>query len=377
MSTLVENVTCLGCGCTCDDIAIRVEGVSIVETRNVCSLGSRWFRADRSTARVHVDGQDATMEHAIAAAAKLLESSRRPLIFVAAGLSCEEQGACVAIADRLRARLGSTTAMTVLPHILASQERGFASATFGEVRNRADLVVYWGVDIQHRYPRFVSRYAPKVSTVLAVDVGDATSSVDAAHRFSIDPANELATLIALRSPSDDDIGGLFADKQYITLVYDAEPDERVARSPQRFDALIALAQSLNDRTRCAAIALRQGGNASGADSVFTATTGYPTAIDFARGSPQYRPYETPDADVVVVVGDGAADQHRFDRAPAIAIGPNATLGAATIAIDTGAAGIHTAGTAVRSDDVPLPLRSSLRATRSVSDALNALVAAMR
>lgn len=381
MSTLVENVTCLGCGCACDDIAIRVDEALIVETRNACSLGSGWFRAERSTSRTVVDGQDATLERAIGAAAKLLQSSRRPAIFVASALSCEEQRACVAIADVLRARLDSSTTMTALPHVLASQERGFATATFGEVRNRADLVVYWGVDIQTRYPRFVSRYAPTAAPATAVDVGSATASVDAAHRFSVDPANELATLIALRSSSNDGIGALFADKQYIALIYDAEPDERAARSPQRFDALIALAQSLNDRTRCAAIALRQGGNVSGADSVFTASGGYPTAIDFGRGYPQYRPHGTLDADVVLVIGNPAmAHQPRFDGASTIAIGPNATsstLGPATIAIDTGAAGIHIAGTAVRADDVPLPLRPSLSATRSVGDVLTALVVAVR
>ena len=42
VSTFVENVTCLGCGCACDDIAVRTnhDGVDlvIVETRNVCAV---------------------------------------------------------------------------------------------------------------------------------------------------------------------------------------------------------------------------------------------------------------------------------------------------------------------------------------------------
>ena len=78
--------------------------------------------------------------------------------------------------------------------------------------------------------------------------------------------------------------------RYVALVYDAEPDERPARSPQRFDALGALGRALNERTRCAAIALRAGGNRSGADSVLTSHTGYPMAVDFARGYPRYGPH---------------------------------------------------------------------------------------
>jgi formylmethanofuran dehydrogenase subunit B len=381
VSTWVENVTCLGCGCACDDIAVRVDGEMIAETRNLCPLGSGWFRASRTTAQVTVDGQGATVDQAIAAAARLLGSAQRPLVFVAPGLSTEEQRACVALADVLHARLDSATTTTALPNVLAGQERGFASATFGEVRHRADLIVYWAIDIANRYPRFVSRYAPPTATVVAVDVGNATTSVDATHRFSIDPADELTRLIGLTRATSEGFGAVFNDKRYVVLVYDAEPDERADRSVQRFSALIALAQSLNDRTRCAAIAMRGSGNVTGADSAFTALTGYPTAVDFGRGYPQYRPHTVADPDVVLVVGDWTAGSTRsVGGARTIAIGSNAvvaTLGVAGVSIDAGAAGIHAAGTAVRADDVPLPLRPTLPATRSVGDVLHALLDAVR
>jgi formylmethanofuran dehydrogenase subunit B len=264
--------------------------------------------------------------------------------------------------------------------VIASQERGFASATFGEVRNRADLIVYWAIDIANRYPRFVSRYAPAAATVAAVDVGGASASVDASQRFAIAPAEELASLIGLREGSTSGIGALFNSRRFVALVYDAEPDERAARSDLCFDALIALAQSLNDRTRCAAIAMRGYGNACGADSAFTSSAGYPTAIDFARGYPQYRPFEPADTDVMLVVGEQAVASYRtVASVPAIAIGPSATTSAlgAVVAIDTGAAGIHTGGTAVRADDVPLPLRPAFPATRSVGDVIRALLDVVR
>jgi formylmethanofuran dehydrogenase subunit B len=127
--------------------------------------------------------------------------------------------------------------------------------------------------------------------------------------------------------------------------------------------------------------MRGYGNVSGADSVFTAATGYPTAIDFARGYPQYRPHTSAAADVALVIGDRAGgSDHAVGVIPTIVIGPNATaatLGAAAVAIDAGAAGIHTAGTAVRADDVPLPLRPTLRATRSVGDVLHTILDAVR
>ena len=46
--------------------------------------------------------------------------------------------------------------------------------------------------------------------------------------------------------------------------------------------------------------------------------------------------------------------------PSVVIGPDAsamTLGPRSVAIDTGLAGVHDAGTALRLDDVPLPVRA--------------------
>src|SRR5207247_5652488 len=39
----VANATCLGCGCTCDDITVVVRKDHIAEARNACALGAAWF----------------------------------------------------------------------------------------------------------------------------------------------------------------------------------------------------------------------------------------------------------------------------------------------------------------------------------------------
>src|SRR6266540_2585990 len=83
---------------------------------------------------------------------------QRPLIYLAADVSCETQREAVAIADRLRAALDSVAA-TAAAGVLAAQRRGRAGATLGEIRQRADVIVFWGVDPGARYPRFTSRYA--------------------------------------------------------------------------------------------------------------------------------------------------------------------------------------------------------------------------
>src|ERR671922_2287629 len=159
----VEHVTCLGCGCACDDITVVVRGGRIVEARRACPLGVRWFGDGSVPARV-VGERGADLESALDDAAALLTSAELPLVYLAANISCEAQRAAVAIADRLRAVLDSVSSATAGGGILAAQRRGRAGATLGEVRNRADLLVFWGVDPAQAYPRFMARYVEPPGT---------------------------------------------------------------------------------------------------------------------------------------------------------------------------------------------------------------------
>jgi formylmethanofuran dehydrogenase subunit B len=371
---------------------------------------------------IRVDGADVGLEQAVSSAATRLCEAARPLVYLAPGLSCEAQREAVAVADLLRARLDSITSATALMGILASQEHGSASATLGELRNRADVILFWGIDLEARYPRFASRYAPgpvgvyvpdgrRSRTVIAVDIGQATATVDSDVRVAIEPADELATLTALEAcVRSRDASGTLASlaerlrnitrdlatalvaARYTALVYDAEPDDRSPRTSARFASLTSLAQGLNDRTRCAALALRAGGNRSGADSVLVAQTGYPCAVDFARGYPRYVPHagtaldalRDRNVDAVLVVGEATGIPSNLaaslSNVRTVVIGPHAstaTWGAHGIVIDTGVDGIHASGTALRTDDVPLPLRATLTATRSTAETVRAVTSNVR
>lgn len=410
---MVHSVTCLGCGCTCDDIAVRVAGDRIVAADRACALGVAWFGDGRAPSRIRVDGQDSPLDAALDAAATLLSTATRPLVYLAPDLSCEAQREAVAIADALGAALDSITSATALPSIIAAQERGRASATLGEIRNRADLLVFWGIDPATRYPRYSTRYAPEPSgvhvtdgrrsrKVVAVDVGDAKGPADADTRIAIRPEDEVAVLTTLTAavrsiaiPEDDGepwrtvraLAPVLMQTKYAVIVADGEADESERRDGGRAAALVALGQALNGVTRCAVSTLRGGGNRSGADAVMTWQTGYPCAVDFTHRYPRYRPHDGTAAarlsggavDAVLVLGSAS-------RIPAgileplagvrrVVIGPAASdsaLAAAGAVIDTGTAGIHEGGTAVRMDDVPLPLRPSLDGPPSTADIIRAL-----
>ena len=205
---LVQAATCLGCGCACDDITVVVRGERIVEARNACDLGAAWFGDGSAPARARFQGRDVPVDDALDAAARLLARAARPLIYLAPDISCEVQREGIALADALRATLDSVTSATAMSSIVAAQERGRAGATLGEVRNRADLLVFWGVDPMLRYPRYWTRYAPepaglhvpggrRARTIVAVDVGDSRGPADADIRIALAEQDEVAMLAAL------------------------------------------------------------------------------------------------------------------------------------------------------------------------------------
>ena len=416
---IVQSVTCLGCGCACDDIDVVVRGARIVEARNACPLGVAWFGDGSAPGRARGAGQDVSIEDALDAAARLMARAARPLIYLAPDISCEVQREGIALADALRATLDSVTSATACASLLAAQERGYAGATLGEVKNRADVLVFWGIDPALRYPRYWSRYAPEPAglhvpegrrsrRVVAVDIGESRGPADADLRVALSIEDEVATLTALpaliagtvvdgQEETDRALTGpswtrarelepVLRGARYAVFVADAEPDLRSSAKPKRdarrAGALIALTQTLNGPTRCALSALRAGGNRSGADAVMTWQTGYPLAVDFSRGYPRYRPSDGTagarlghgEVDAVLVMGSAALIPAKLlsmmAKLPCAVVGPRASesaLAESEAVIDTGVAGIHEGGTALRMDDVPLPLRPSVEGPRRFAD----------
>ena len=406
----VEHVTCLGCGCACDDITVVVQRGRVTEAQQACALGTAWFGDGQVPDAVRIRGRADTLERALAEAAQLLADAKGPLVYLAGDISCEVQRDAVAIADRLKGAIDSL-ASTAAAGVLAAQRRGRAGATLGELRQRADLVVFWGVDPGARYPRYNARYAVEPvglavpagrqsRRVIAVDVGDARGPADADGRVAIPPDAELDAIGAMRAmvqgravPPDGPFGTAIALVQemtkarYVAVVADAEPGPTLPPDPDRAEALIALAQALNGPTRCALSTLRGGGNRSGADAVLTWQTGFPFAVDFGRGYPTYRPHAgaaerlaAGEVDAALVIGAPAtlpdSVAGRLAGVATIAIGPRASAAGwkPVVAVDTGVAGIHEGGTAFRMDDVPLPLRPAFDGAdvRSAASTVRAL-----
>jgi formylmethanofuran dehydrogenase subunit B len=410
---VIKHVTCLGCGCGCDDVTVTVRHNTIVDAAPLCTLGRSWFGDGRVPAAVLSGGHTSTLEQALAAAVATLNPAKgRCLVYLGPDLSSQALRRALEIADILHATVDSDTSETAANGLLTVQRRGRAGATLGEIRNRGDVFLFWGIDPAERYPRFLERYSvDPVGThvpggrsgreVIGVTIGADRSSTGAALSLELEPDEEITALSLLRAavagaggPESPlaarvrDIAGRLTHARYAVVVHDAEPTAE-PRNVLRIEGLVALTQALNGPTRAALCSLRAGGNRVGAEAVLTSHTGYPFAVDYSRGYPRYQPgargiarLQSGALQAALVVGSppltdtaGAA----LSSVPTVAIGPRASQAGFTtrVAVDTGVAGIHEGGVAYRMDEVPLELRAPLSAPRVTADVLATLSEALR
>lgn len=149
-------------------------------------------------------------------------------------------------------------------------------------------------------------------------------------------------------------------------------------------ALLSLARDMNAHTRFVCKPMRGHGNVTGADNVVTWRTGYPFAVNLARGYPRFNPgeYTTADtlargeADAALIIASDpmsdfseAAREHL--RIPSIVMDPKNTASTrtATVVFHTATYGINTAGTVYRMDDVPIPLRPAFESNLPTDEAV--------
>lgn len=406
MSERTENVICTFCGCLCDDLVVEHEEGRIVKVLKACANGQGHFREyDPSPRSPRLKRRDVSWDEAYSAAGEILRSSRSPLIYGLSSAVTEAQRRAVELADRLGAVVDSTSSVCHGPTGLAMQGVGEPTCTLGEVRNRADLLLFWGCNPLASHPRHFARYSTakgrltpegrKSRTLIVVDVRP-TAATKAADIFvQVEQGRDYEVLTALRAlvqgktmerPS---VGGVaretlvdlaerFKHCRYgvafmgMGLTMTRGRDLNVAE-------LFSLVSDLNDHTRFSVIPMRGHGNVSGADQVTTWQCGFPFAVSFARGYPQYGPGEFTavdfiargDADAAVILASDPGAHfprkaaERLREIPTIVIDPAESLSAsqATLWLPTGVAGIDTAGSSYRMDGVALRLRPFLKAQR--------------
>ncbi len=158
-------VTCPVCGTFCDDIEIIVDDNNhIIEARNACAMGAAKFlnfsdhRIKTPLIRKNGELVEATMDEAIEKAAQILVDAHFPILYGWSNTCCEAQRVGVALAEEVGGVMDNTATVCHGPSILGVQAAGIPSATLGQLRHRADLIIYWASNPWDAHPRHPERY---------------------------------------------------------------------------------------------------------------------------------------------------------------------------------------------------------------------------
>jgi formylmethanofuran dehydrogenase subunit B len=282
---------------------------------------------------------------------------------------------------------------------------GKVTCTLGEVKNRADFMIYWGGNPAECHPRHFTKYSltqkgkftpngRKDRTMVLVDIRETPSAKAADIFLQIRPGKDFEVLSVLRAIVKNqpvDLPLLAETGLSLEQLTDLVAQMKAARFGVLFfgmglsmtrgkhmnsAALLMLAAEMNAFTKFVAMPMRGHGNVTGADVVLRYTTGYPFGVSLTRGYPRFNPGEFSTVDLLVRGDNDAAlilgadpgatmPQPAIDhlaRIPTIVLDPKVTHTSkiARVHITTAATGISAPGTVYRMDEIPLPLRPALK-----------------
>jgi formylmethanofuran dehydrogenase subunit B len=412
-----HNVACPFCGIHCDDLDVTNSAGKLKLTNTTCPKAVAGFERTLPEASPQIAGRDVTLAEAITAAASLIAKSKLPLF---GGLATDVEGAraTMALADRAGGVVDHVLSDAQFRNFRVLQSTGWVMSTLTEVRNRADLIIIAGTDIQEMHPRFYERVVcnaesmfddpPLKRTVVVIGNGLDTSAIKGPRvdkLIKLDcPLDQVGDVIAalrarlkgvpLTAPSFagvpisaiDDLADRCHKTAYGVVVW-APPSFDFPNADLTVQLICDMVRELNVKQRFAGLTLGANEGAASAASVSSWQSGYPLRVCFASGKPEHdatryalnRMLASNEGDLLVWTASftpGIAVPKT--SLPTIVLGtPGLEMAQApAVFIPVGTPGLDHAGRVVRCDSVvSLPLRnlgrSALPSAASVLEAIEA------
>ncbi len=317
---IFENVPSPFCGIASDDLSIAVAGQTVSVVANGDAVTRAGFEAPITDTVPRIEGQPATLEQAIARIAGLLKAANLP-VFSGFGTDVNETRAALALIDRCRGVFDQARATAGLRNLLVLADSGWMATTLAEVKNRADVLVVFGADIEAAFPRFFERCIWPAETLFGEDaaqreiifIGRSPAGTAARAPDGRDPqvipcamddwpevAAALAALARGAALHAETVGGVPVDTlravidrlraaRYGVIAWAAGQLD-FAHAELTVQQLCKAVVSLNETTRCAGLPLGGQDGDRTASQVAAWISGYPTRISYARGYPEYDPY---------------------------------------------------------------------------------------
>ncbi len=407
----VTDVVCSFCGALCDDLEVDVKNNEIITVYNACTIGTtKFFTANDKEARfsrpmLRKNGAlvPISWDEAIDRAAKILVKSERPLLYGFSSTSTEAQGMGFKLAEELGAVLDQTASVCHGPSVIAIQDVGYSGATLGEIKARANVIIYWGSNPSAAHPRHMSRYTmfvrgffrekgAKERTLIVVDPRNTDAAKLADYYIQIEQGKDFELISAMRAalngveipkvvagvPKEKILEILeIMKKAYFGVLFFGMGLTQTFGRHRNIDCAINLIRDLSSYTKWIITPMRGHYNVTGAGTVWSWQTGYPFAIDFSRGFPRYNPGEfcandvlkNKEADAALIIASDpgahfpAISVAHLAKIPLIAIEAHQTptTELASLILPAALVGIETEGTAYRMDHVPIRLRKVVNA----------------
>lgn len=257
---------------------------------------------DQSMPTVAVDqGQQ------IDAAAGLLAKSTSTLICGLDNLDSAAQMAAWRLADQVHGIVDSTLVSSSRAATQSLQRHGKVAATYGQIRNRSDLLVFWDCDLQPRHAcllRLLASDRVADRKIVFVGASDSPMAQLADWVFDVDVSQcrnpmvrlicRLRAMVAGRTLIDDrysdrdlspervqELFGVLQQAAYGSLFYSSH------ESDWEFDleteSLLQLVCEFNAIGPLVCIGVRDDANGLGAETVMSLASGFPAAISLQRG----------------------------------------------------------------------------------------------
>ncbi|CAI8807357.1 formylmethanofuran dehydrogenase subunit B [Methylococcus capsulatus] len=329
-----ENVPSPFCGIASDDLRIEVCGSSVRVLANGDAVTVPGFERPVTDTAPRIAGEPASLEDAVRRAAEILKEARLP-VFSGFGTDVNDTRAALALIDKVRGIFDQARAAGGVRNLLALADSGWIATTLAEVKNRVEVLLVFGSDVEAAFPRFFERFVWNRETLFGQDParrevicvgrapsGDAAVSPDGRRPQVVecDPrhlpelAAALSALARGASLQAETVGGIpvvvlrgiverlrRSSYSVVTWVAGQLDFAHADLTVQQVCQMVAL---LNKETRAAVLPLGGQDGDRTASQVCAWLTGYPTRVSFARGFPEYDPYLN---DASRLLKDGEAD----------------------------------------------------------------------
>jgi formylmethanofuran dehydrogenase subunit B len=415
-----ENIACPFCGIACDDLEIGPSGSGGLKVlKNGCARSVAGFERPLTEPSPEVDGKSVSLEEAVATAAKLIRESRLP-IFGGLGTGVEGMRAVMALAERGGGVVDHGLSAATYRNTRVMQSSGWLTTSLTEARNRADLFIIAGSDVNKSNPRFFERVVcneasmfsdnpPKRTVIFLGDnldqsaakgprIGEVLSIPCKTERVGevLDAMRAIQKGVAI---TDDNIGGVpRATIEDLYARFKAATYSVVVWNPASFDfaggdltvqAICEFIKEANATSRSAGLSLGGNEGSPSAVSVCAWQSGFPLRVSYANGKPEYdverydaaRMLAAKESDLLVWLASFGDDlvPPETDVTTVVLGTPGLKLNRKPkVFIPVGTPGVDHAGRVIRVDNVvSLPLRK-LRQSKlpSAIDVLASIEAAL-